>query len=71
MFMRLGPGSVFGLTELLKSGIRSFTAITTGNCKLIMFHKKQFESMLSAYELKRQDLAITPMCKQFVGSRGK
>lgn len=71
MFTKLECGSSFGLSEMLKAGIRPFTAVTTQNSKVIMFHKKQFESSLSAFESKRQDTIITPMCKQFVGSRGK
>ena len=56
---------------MTKSGIRSFTAITTNHIKALMLPKKQFESSCSGYEQKRQDCIITPMCKQFIEGRGK
>lgn len=37
-----------------KSGIRTFTAITTDNIKILKLPKKYFESSCSGYEQKRQ-----------------
>ena len=67
---RVRNGGAFGISELLETRVRAFTAITTTNVNVLMIHKKQFQQV-QMFEQRRQEVLATRMARQFPTPRAK